>query len=310
MSDVHWVMRFGELTLKSRVVRGKFQNQLKRNLHHLADDFGLKIKLRIINHNFHIYSEEEVEKVEDLLCHLLGVVAIDRIRVLCEQIDEKKISKIILDSDSEFGVERSFGVRVRRVERNPHHSSQSLARAVGTEMQKLDSALSVNLTSPDFWVRLIMEPERVSIVENRLQGCGGLPSGSQGDVLIRINSEEDMLAGFLLMRRGTRLVPVLDSDEKLVSVLKKYDPFIGQRSKAKTTRGSKFVRPAWGYYGMTLEEVQPFVKQPENAIKTTPLSSLDPLCGWNKSEKEAIISHIYEPSKYSPEIDVTAWMED
>ena len=32
VSEIHWVMRFGELTLKSRVVRGKFQNQLKRNL--------------------------------------------------------------------------------------------------------------------------------------------------------------------------------------------------------------------------------------------------------------------------------------
>ena len=76
-----------------------------------------------------------------------------------------------------------------------------MARAVGTEMQKLDSSLSVDLTNPDIWVRLIMEPDRVSIVENRLQGCGGLPSGSQGDVLVRIKNEHDMLAGFLLMRR-------------------------------------------------------------------------------------------------------------
>lgn len=310
MSEVHWVMRFGELTLKSRVVRGKFQNQLKRNLHHLADNFGLKIKLRIINHNFHIYSDEDVERVEDLLCHLLGVVAVDRIRVLCAEIDEEKISKIILDSDEKFGIERSFGVRVRRVERNPYHSSQSLARAVGTEMQKLDPSLSVNLTSPDFWVRLIMEPERVSIVENRIQGPGGLPSGSQGDVLIRIKNEEDMLAGFLLMRRGTRLVPVMDSDDEFVSVLKRYDPFIGERSKAKTTSGSKFVRPAWGYYGMSEDEVKPLIQQPKNAIKTTPLSSLDPLIGWTNSEKNAIISHIYEPSKYSPEIHATEWMDD
>ena len=34
----------------------------------------MKIKLKIINHNFHIFSEDSVEKVEDLLCHLLGVV--------------------------------------------------------------------------------------------------------------------------------------------------------------------------------------------------------------------------------------------
>ena len=78
---------------------------------------------------------------------------------------------------------------MRRVEKNPYHSSQSMARAVGTEMQNLDSSLSVNLTNPDIWVRLIMEPHRVSIVENRLQGCGGLPSGSQGDVLVRIKND-------------------------------------------------------------------------------------------------------------------------
>ena len=310
MSEIHWVMRFGELTLKSRVVRGKFQNQLKRNLHHLADDFNVKIKLKIINHNFHIFSEDSVEKVEDLLCHLLGVVAIDRIRVLCDKVDEKLVSKKILDSDKNFGKNRSFGVRVRRVEKNPYHSSQSMARAVGTEMQNLDSSLSVDLTNPDIWVRLIMEPDRVSIVENRLQGCGGLPSGSQGDVLVRIKNEQDMLAGFLLMRRGTRLIPILDSDEKYVSILKKYDPFLGDRSKAKTTSGSKFTRPAWGYYGMSLEEVKPFVKQPTGAIKTTPLSSLDPLCGWTEEEKSAIISHIYQPSLYSPEIDPSVWMND
>ena len=82
------------------------------------------------------------------------------------------------------------------------------------------------------------------------------------------------------------------------------------RSKAKTTSGSKFTRPAWGYYGMSLEEVKPFVKQPTGAIKTTPLSSLDPLCGWTEEEKSAIISHIYQPSLYSPEIDSSVWMND
>ena len=72
-----------------------------------------------------------------------------------------------------------------------------------------------------------MENDRVSLVEERISGAGGLPAGVQGDVLVQIKERDDMLGAFLIMRRGTRLIPVLDCDEKYIEMLSKFDPFIG-----------------------------------------------------------------------------------
>ena len=219
------------------------------------------------------------------------------------------MAKAYLSRDENVGKSRTFGVRVRRVGENKEWNSQSFAGAVGAAMLGEDDSLSVNLREPDRWVKLIMESDRVSLVEERISGAGGLPAGVQGDVLVQIKDRDDMLGAFLIMRRGTRLIPVLDCDEKYIAMLSKFDPFIGSRSHAKDEVGKRIQRPAWGALGLTKEQAAPFVQKRIDSVKTTPLSTLEPLCGWTEEEKIALLNHMEKPSINLSHPDLTSWID-
>ena len=212
-----WILRFGELGLKSRPVRRAFQRALRANLEQLAFNSKTQLIHELINQQEIISSSDDIHKVEDLICHILGVVAVDRIVPLCDEVDPHVVAKAFLERDENFGKPRTFGVRVRRNGKVEGWSSQTFAGAVGAAMLDADPSLSVNLKTPDMWVKLIMEPTKVSWVQERFDGAGGLPAGVQGDVLVQIKTIDDMLGAFLIMRRGTRLIPVLDCDEELIA---------------------------------------------------------------------------------------------
>lgn len=309
MAQNSWILRFGELGLKSRPVRRNFQKALRRNLEQLALNSNTPMIHELIRQQEIISSSAPIADVEDLLCHILGVVAIDRVVLLCQEVTPISVAKAYLSRDENVGKSRTFGVRVRRVGENKEWNSQSFAGAVGAAMLGEDDSLSVNLREPDRWVKLIMESDRVSLVEERISGAGGLPAGVQGDVLVQIKDRDDMLGAFLIMRRGTRLIPVLDCDEKYIAMLSKFDPFIGSRSHAKDEVGKRIQRPAWGALGLTKEQAAPFVQKRIDSVKTTPLSTLEPLCGWTEEEKIALLNHMEKPSINLSHPDLTSWID-
>jgi hypothetical protein len=82
-----------------------------------------------------------------------------------------------------------------------------------------------------------------------------LPTGVQGDVLVQLQTEEDAMSSFLIMRRGSRIIPILDSKPEFVRLLSKWDPFLEVRSRTKYESGQMFQRPAWGVVGSHLNKL-------------------------------------------------------
>jgi len=255
-----------------------------------------------------VTSDGEKNAVDDLLSHVLGVVAVDPAAVIAENISPQIVAKAILESDSRFGEKRTFGVRTKRVGPKGKYRSQQYSSEIGAAMCKLDSSLSVNLTEPDMWVRLVLEPERVWLLGDRIVSAGGLPPGVQGDVLCKVVDERTMLSAFLIMRRGSRLVPVEGCDQNLLEILRKWDPFLGRRSIVKNPSGEKRWRHPWGVVGLGSEEGEKLVKRRESDVKTVPLSTLQPLCGWIDSEIEDLSRHIRQPSLYPCMPNLEAWV--
>tara|TARA_B100000459_G_scaffold147123_1_gene115398 strand:+ start:3641 stop:4570 length:930 start_codon:yes stop_codon:yes gene_type:complete len=309
MTQQSWILRFGELGLKSKVVRRSFQRSLRRNLVKLAENSSVPLVRDRLRDFDVIYSTAPTDVVEDLICHGLGIVAIDRMVQLSKDSDPKRISELLLNRHERVGQERTFGVRVKRLGKKGEWDSQSYARALGAALIEKDPSLSVDLSNPDWWVKIILEPSAVSSIERRIQGPGGLPTGVQGDVLAQLQTKEDALSSFLIMRRGSRIIPVMDSKSEFVELLLKWDPFLGVRSRTKDEHGEMFQRPAWGVVGLTLEQAQPHIQRREKAIKTTPLSTLEPLCGWTKREKQALWKHLNDPSRHPAHPDNTSWFE-
>lgn len=309
MAQQSWILRFGELGLKSKVVRRSFQRALRKNLVQLAENSSVPLIRDRLRDFDVIYSSAPTEVVEDLMCHGLGIVAIDRIVELSNTLDPQLISELLLERHDRVGEKRTFGVRIKRLGEKGEWDSQSYARALGASLIERDPSLSVDLSNPEWWVKIILEPASVSSIEQRIQGPGGLPTGVQGDVLAQLRTEDDVMSSFLIMRRGSRIIPILDSKSEFIDLLLKWDPFIGVRSRTKDERGQMFQRPAWGVVGLTIEQAEPHIQRRETAIKTTPLSTLEPLCAWAEEEKQALWQHINAPSQFRPHPDTTSWFE-
>ena len=309
MPQQSWILRFGELGLKSKVVRRSFKRSLRKNLIQLAEDSSVPLIRDRLRDFDVIYSSAPTEMVEDLMCHGLGIVAIDRVVELSTNLDPSLVSQLLLERHDRVGEERTFGVRIKRLGVKGEWDSQSYARALGAALIERDPSLSVDLSNPEWWVKIILESASVSSIEKRILGPGGLPTGVQGDVLVQLKTEEDTMSSFLIMRRGSRIIPILDSKPEFVKLLSKWDPFIGIRSRTKDDTGYMFQRPAWGVVGLTLEQAKPHIQRRDAAIKTTPLSTLEPLCGCTGAEKSSLWQHINAPSKYRPHPDTTSWFE-
>ena len=115
MAQQSWILRFGELGLKSKVVRRSFQRSLRKNLVQLAEDYSVPLIRDRLRDFDVIYSTAPTEIVEDLICHGLGIVAIDRIVELSKEPDPERISELLLERHERVGQKRTFGVRIKRL---------------------------------------------------------------------------------------------------------------------------------------------------------------------------------------------------
>ena len=294
-----WILRFGEITLKSRPVRKQFNRALFHNLHTIAYKRGISLKAERFGALHLVISDAEPEEVEQVLSRVLGIVAIDRVRIICDGNKPDEIAKIVLENDVRFGQKRTFGVKTKRLGTNFNWNSQSFSAAVGSEILQRDPNLSVDLSNPEMSVKLIMEPERVWLLGEKISGVGGLPSGVQGDVLCMLKDERDTLNSFLAMRRGCRIIPMEGSDQTAIDTLAEWDPFIG-----KPTDKSK--KPT-GVIGASIEEAEKVIARKEGD-KIVPICSLDSLCGWTDSEISHLKKHIHQPLSNPKIMDIYAWV--
>ena len=308
MDEVHWVLRLGEVTLKSKPVRRLFQSAMRRSMAKAEGRWGVRLRLSFGRDCALVRSDGPVDLVEQALAHQLGLVAVDRVRMVGDPNDLPGVAEAILNRHDARGTPRSFGVRCRRTGPVAEWSSLSYAAALGTALIDADPSLSVNLSQPDWPVNVILRERSLEVVEHRLIGPGGLPVGAQGDVLAKVGDLNAMLSSFLIMRRGCRILPVEGSDEGLVERLRAWDASIGRRSRHHTHDGDNQNRPSWGCIGLSLDEAEPLAGRQSTAVKTTPLARLDPLLGWTDEEVDALLRHFDAPWRIPPDPDPKGWM--
>lgn len=102
------------------------------------------------------------------------------------------------------GEARHFKIETRRSDRSFPLTSPEINRIVGAAVQA-ETGLPVRLHRPDLTVHLLVLKESVLATTARLQGHGGLPSGTGGRVAALLSGGIDSpVAAWLLMRRGCR----------------------------------------------------------------------------------------------------------
>lgn len=195
------LIRYGELGLKSRTVRRSFENALAENIRMLLKDEG--IKARVWPEFGRIYVATDSNPIP-VLKRVFGITSFSPVIETSSKIED--ITHVALELSKNLSAEKSFAIRCRRAGKHDY-TSQQLAAIVGEAIRKSANA-RVDLDSPDFELFIEVRENKAFLFTKKIQGPGGLPLGTQGSAVARMEHENDMLAAWLMMKRGVDIIPV------------------------------------------------------------------------------------------------------
>lgn len=195
------IIRYGEIALKGKETRKRFENTLVSNIKNALNTENLPSK--IIKEWGRIYvSTTQINKCKNVLQKIFGIISISP--ALQTSNEMGSISKLAVDiSKEELNKGKSFAIRVTRTGKHKF-TSQDVAIKIGNEIVKATKA-SVNLTKPDFELFIEIRNDKAFLFTEKIRGTGGMPIGTQGRSLALMNSSESILAAWYLMRRGCKI---------------------------------------------------------------------------------------------------------
>jgi hypothetical protein len=129
-------------------------------------------------------------------------------------------------SKDKLEVGMSFGIKVKRTGNTPY-SSRDVAVAGGDAVCRHldDSKVSVDLRNPDIWFEVEIRGRKAYLFSERIIGMGGMPSDTQGKVLlflperngltdeIKVTAQRTILSRQMMIRRGCRVIPVVREED-------------------------------------------------------------------------------------------------
>ena len=87
---------------------------------------------------------------------------------------------------------------------------------------QLESLSKVNFANPAVMIYLEINNRGAYIYTEIVAGAGGLPVGTAGKTNVRIETEADVLAGILMMKRGCTIIPLCIDKWNNLELLQKF----------------------------------------------------------------------------------------
>lgn len=189
----------GELAIKSRRTRSRFQRRLARNLRDAFRSEGLEA--RVEEHWSRLHIEAADEAFLDPVRRTFGISSCSLLAGECAaDFDEIVSTGTRLFADRVKG--RTYAVRARRSGTHAFRSSD-IHEQLGAA---LNPGATVDLGDPDVTVHIEVRDDRAYFYEDRVHGAGGLPLGVQGRAVALLSGGFDSaVAAWMGLRRGIRL---------------------------------------------------------------------------------------------------------
>ena len=193
-----FLIRYGELTLKSRPVRKRFLSLLDENIRASLAARGIFFNLSVGWSRAHLRSDDP--RAAQVLGRSFGVTSFSpATSLLFKDLDD------LLGQARDFFAEsvagRSFAVRCRRTGRHPFRSPD-VERELGQAL--LGVSAGVNLESPEITCYLELRGQEAWLFHEKMKGPGGLPVGSSARVLILLSGGYDSaVAAHMALKKGS-----------------------------------------------------------------------------------------------------------
>ena len=218
------LVRYSEIGLKSAPVRRRFENQLKDNMLSMLMEDGVEALVTKNGARYYVEATDPDAAVASLR-RVFGVGSIS----VAEECDSSRMedicSKAAEYSRSRISAGQSFAVKARR-EGSQGYTSMDVGREAGSAIfiANEDRGVRVDLTDPDVVFYVEVRENRAFVFGEYIRCHAGLPVGSQGKVIAEVGDERSMVAAWLMMKRGCRVIAHGDAD--LIALLRRYDPLL------------------------------------------------------------------------------------
>ena len=205
--DVMWktvIVRYGELALKSWPVRRRFERRLVSSINLALR--GLEYVVRR-EHGRIFVDTKSPTKVARLLSRVPGIVSVSLATKVKADMDE--ICKAAVGvARRVLGPGESFAVRTSRVGKHTFSSSDVNVK-VGSAIQSRVKGARVDLSNPDRQISIEIRGSNAYIFTEGVEGVGGLPVGTQGNVVMLFaGGRNDVAAAYMMIKRGSTVFPL------------------------------------------------------------------------------------------------------
>jgi thiamine biosynthesis protein ThiI len=194
------IIRYGEIALKGKEIRRRFENKLIKNIKSALITKGLIFSIQKERGRIYITSKQIDESII-ILKKIFGIVSVSPALKIISDIDI--ISKASVDiSRFRLTKDDTFAVRVNRIG-NHNYSSKDIASVVGSNIIN-ETHAHVNLKEPDFILFIEIRYEDAYIFTEKISGSGGMPVGTQGRIIVLIDTIYSILSSWFLIKRGCK----------------------------------------------------------------------------------------------------------
>ena len=217
-----FLIRYGEIGLKSKSVRERFQRILVDNIQTQFMHNGLECRTTSDFGRVFLWTAD-ADAARPILARVFGIVSFSEVVETTSHMEDIKAVAIEL-AQPLLSHGTGFAVRARRTGEH-EYTSVDLGREVGSAIYLANEKLKlkVDLTNPEVEVYVEVRQNKSYLFIDRQTGPGGMPLASQGKILGLVEEEKDIVSLWLMMKRGCR-VYILAKDEKLVEPLRTWDP--------------------------------------------------------------------------------------
>ncbi|MEM1982977.1 MAG: tRNA uracil 4-sulfurtransferase ThiI [Sulfolobales archaeon] len=190
----------GEIPLKSRRTRPKFESRLVNNIKEALLRNKITYNyIRVAGGIVYVECDGEADKI---IKDVFGVHKVCKVtKHVIKGLDD--VTSICESSFKDLVSGKKFAVRVRRVGAHDFKSID-VAREVGNVLRKYSAG--VDLEDPDVEVNIEIRDNELYIFDECVSGVDGLPIGVEGKVLMLVSGGYDsIVASWLIAKRGVEV---------------------------------------------------------------------------------------------------------
>ncbi|MHC1754883.1 MAG: tRNA uracil 4-sulfurtransferase ThiI [Methanosarcina sp.] len=204
------IVRYGELALKSPGVRNWYEKILMKNIAAMLDSRGVPYSLMRREWG-RIFIETTDPRAAGAAADVFGVVSTSSALITEPDLKSAAGTCALIGTDI-IREGESFAIRARRSGNHPFSSAdvgRNCGDAVWNALEKAGKHPRVDLSSPDKEIFVEMRQNLAYVYLETVKGVGGLPLGTQGNMVVLMSGGLDSpVAAWLMMKRGVMITPI------------------------------------------------------------------------------------------------------